>query len=186
MEVFQVMVAAQMAYQRYSTGKAACRTMHAEVLYCLSAMKSISNVFATFGLDGSQRELLIVVINPHKTIVDEIQRSIDGKEVSDIERSLSTGYDEARIKEVYKISDTELHAGPLLDAVLSRMASKSFLNSDVYGTVFYSAANVVLTVLLVLPKLSERFIADLSQDVIDNLNALPMYLDGVNRPGTEL
>uniref|UniRef100_A0A7S0BN12 EKC/KEOPS complex subunit CGI121 n=1 Tax=Rhodosorus marinus TaxID=101924 RepID=A0A7S0BN12_9RHOD len=127
MEVFQVMVAAQMAYQRYSTGKAACRTMHAEVLYCLSAMKSISNVFATFGLDGSQRELLIVVINPHKTIVDEIQRSIDGKEVSDIERSLSTGYDEARIKEVYKISDTELHAGPLLDAVLSRMASKSFL-----------------------------------------------------------
>jgi len=59
-------------------------------------------------------------------------------------------------------------------------------NSDVYGTVFYSAANVVLTVLLVLPKLSERFIADLSQDVIDNLNALPMYLDGVNRPGTEL
>jgi len=132
MEVFQVMVAAQMAYQRYSTGKAACRTMHAEVLYCLSAMKSISNVFATFGLDGSQRELLIVVINPHKTIVDEIQRSIDGKEVwmrpsfpsstqtaaqvrpkayrssiekqvSDIERSLSTGYDEARIKEVYKV-----------------------------------------------------------------------------------
>uniref|UniRef100_A0A7S2ZM85 EKC/KEOPS complex subunit cgi121 n=1 Tax=Rhodosorus marinus TaxID=101924 RepID=A0A7S2ZM85_9RHOD len=80
-DVFQVMVAAQMAYQRYTTGKAACRTMHAEVLYSLSAMKSISNVFATFGLDGNQRELLIVVINPQKTNIEKIQSSIDGKEV---------------------------------------------------------------------------------------------------------
>uniref|UniRef100_A0A7S2ZP78 EKC/KEOPS complex subunit CGI121 n=2 Tax=Rhodosorus marinus TaxID=101924 RepID=A0A7S2ZP78_9RHOD len=126
-DVFQVMVAAQMAYQRYTTGKAACRTMHAEVLYSLSAMKSISNVFATFGLDGNQRELLIVVINPQKTNIEKIQSSIDGKEVSDIERSLRTGYDEARIKEIYKISDTELQVGSILDAALSRMASKSFL-----------------------------------------------------------
>jgi len=80
-DVFQVMVAVQMAHHASLTGKLSTKTVHSEVLYNLSAMRSISTAFKTFGFDENLKQMLIICLGAQRTTLDKIREHVKGSEV---------------------------------------------------------------------------------------------------------
>ncbi|CAH1783607.1 unnamed protein product, partial [Owenia fusiformis] len=124
----QLLSAANIAVHLHSCNKKITRNVHSEVLYSLSPTKQITNSFKTFGIQDNDSELVAVVIHERDVDIDGILAPIDGTRI-DIDE-ISNYTNETSIKKTYKVTEPELHIGTLLDAVLTRMATKNIISFD--------------------------------------------------------
>nr|XP_015812006.2 EKC/KEOPS complex subunit TPRKB isoform X1 [Nothobranchius furzeri] len=124
---FQVLVAANKAVHLQTTGKMKTKTLNAEIIFNLSPTNNISEAFKRFGISDGDHSILVVVVHKSDEVqfVSDISAMVDGQQlpVDDVS-SLS---DFNKIKKLFKITPQEEKCGPLLDAVVCRMAIKDVL-----------------------------------------------------------
>mmetsp|Transcript_5309 Transcript_5309/g.10897 ORF Transcript_5309/g.10897 Transcript_5309/m.10897 type:complete len:176 (-) Transcript_5309:102-629(-) len=120
--LFTVRVASFVAVSRVESGSLISKSVHHEVLYYLSAVRNVGRGLQLVGARDETRDVLIVAVNAEDEFIQDLRRFIDGMEVGSIESGLEDIADEARIRALYKIDDSELECGTLSDAVLMRMA----------------------------------------------------------------
>ncbi|XP_071784131.1 EKC/KEOPS complex subunit Tprkb-like [Asterias amurensis] len=124
---FQLMVAANKALHIKKNGlKMSTRNVNTEVLFNLSPTRNISASFKRFGLSKEDSGLVVVTLEDDAgEKVNAVERLVQGDIVPLDE--LSNFNDYSLIKQVYKVDEEELGVCSLLDAVVSRMATKDAL-----------------------------------------------------------
>lgn len=118
LDPFQVAVAANKAIVAENL---TTKTIFTEILFNLSISKNITASLKTFGIDESDKNILVVFINK----CDEVPETVDfinGEEVNVSEICELTNID--LMKKTYKISEEEFKNNDLLDSVVSRIATK--------------------------------------------------------------
>ncbi|CAG9831797.1 unnamed protein product [Diabrotica balteata] len=117
---FQVVAAVNKAF----TSEILNRNCYVEVLYCLGNSKNNSSNLVTFGFTDNCTSGLVVTVSKGDND-EEIYKHIEGDEVP-LDR-LSEFTDKELIRKTYKIGDKESGVTPMLDSVVSRIATKDFL-----------------------------------------------------------
>jgi EKC/KEOPS complex subunit CGI121/TPRKB len=126
LETFQVLVAANKAVHEAAKGSTKTKTVHSEIIFNLSPSNNISESFKKFGISDDSKEVLIAVVGEKDAYsLREACKHVKGKQVH--LDSLTDLADLSQVKAVYKISDDELVVSSLLDAVVSRLATKDAL-----------------------------------------------------------
>ncbi|KAL3852707.1 hypothetical protein ACJMK2_016325 [Sinanodonta woodiana] len=123
LDKFQVIVAATRAIHNQRHKRMTTKTIHSEILFCLSPSKNISDSYRKFGLGDEDKCMLVVIVDDQdNSKLNAIQALIKGRQLplSDLQAKA----DPSAIKTIYKIHDEELEVCPLLDAVVTRISSK--------------------------------------------------------------
>ncbi|VEN50877.1 unnamed protein product [Callosobruchus maculatus] len=119
---FQIVVAANKAF---TSEKRTTKTVFTEILFNLSISKNITNSLKTFGIDDSDNNIIVVLVNERGKDNKHVCSDIQGEELELV--LLKNFSDVNAIRKVYKIEDKEFFNVPLLDSVVSRIAVKDFL-----------------------------------------------------------
>ncbi|XP_014678678.1 PREDICTED: EKC/KEOPS complex subunit Tprkb-like [Priapulus caudatus] len=119
----QVLAATVKAVHAQKNGRLRTRNVNSEIVYNMSASRSIMDSFSKFGIQDDDEAIVVVTLGDSCA---QIETLINGTAVP--LSGISEFTDTDRIKKVYKIKDAELSAGSLLDAVVSRIASKEFVS----------------------------------------------------------
>ncbi|CAH1972992.1 unnamed protein product [Acanthoscelides obtectus] len=119
---FQIVVAANKAL---ISEKRTTKSVFTEILFNLSISKNITNSLKTFGIEDSDKHILVVIVNEKGEDNSKICSEIHGEELELMQ--LKNFSDVKAIQKVYKIHEDELSNVPLLDSVVSRIAVKDFL-----------------------------------------------------------
>ncbi|CAD5119245.1 DgyrCDS7877 [Dimorphilus gyrociliatus] len=124
---FQVLLAANKALSNYLGKTMYTKSLHSEIIFSLSASRSITESFKNFGVENDANSILIVEISEKdKSSIDEICSRVRGDPVK--VDSIGTFTNIPVIKQLYKIDESELAHSNLNDVVYSRMAAKEFVN----------------------------------------------------------
>ncbi|CAG9863897.1 unnamed protein product [Phyllotreta striolata] len=124
LDPFQIAVAANKALLNE---KLTTKTVYTEILFNLSPTKNISKSLQTFGIDEKDDALLVVTLcKDTENEEADFLKQIDAVEAP-IEK-LSDYTDINLIKKIYKINDKESSVTPILDSIVSRIATKDFLS----------------------------------------------------------
>lgn len=127
LDPFQVVVATNKAVLSHMRNKMNTRTVFSEILFNLSITKNISQSLVKFGIEDSEKNMLVCLLTKETDgSVDHVMSQIKGEQ-RPIEE-LATLRDENLIKETYKIRDCELQVSCLLDSVVSRIATKDIVS----------------------------------------------------------
>ena len=122
----QVLTAATKAIHANKVNRKITRTLHSEVLYCLSGSKNITESFKRFGLEDKDNTVLIVVI----TEKDQSGSCFDETQVKGTQvpvNIVGQFTDQELVKKTYKIKSEELKCYSILDCIISRISSKDIL-----------------------------------------------------------
>ncbi|XP_044759840.1 EKC/KEOPS complex subunit Tprkb-like [Coccinella septempunctata] len=115
---FQVAVAANKAVVAENL---TTKTIFTEILFNLSISKNITASLKTFGINDTDKDLLVVSISE----LDEVKDTVDfinGDEIS--VKDINKLTDVNIVKKTYKITDEEFKNNDLLDSIISRIAIK--------------------------------------------------------------
>ncbi|KAK3585840.1 hypothetical protein CHS0354_038365 [Potamilus streckersoni] len=126
LDKFQVIVAATRAIHNQKHEKMTTKTIHSEILFCLSPSKNISDSYRNFGLGEEDKCILVVIVDDQdNSKLNALQQLIKGRQLplSDLHSTADT----SAIKKIYKIRDEELEVCSLLDAVVTRISSKEIV-----------------------------------------------------------
>lgn len=129
-DAFQAVVAANKAALGAKRDQLITKTVYTEVLFYLSMSKNISRSLAEFGINDSDRNILVILLHKpgeERAMLEEISESVEGKRTP-ISR-LREFTDVNLVKKTYKIDEAELRVSSLTDAVVSRMSCKEFMTS---------------------------------------------------------
>lgn len=121
LDPFQVVVAANKALTAESR---TTKSIYTEILFNLSISKNISKSLNTFGIQESDKCFLAIYFKEEDG--QQLNSEIEGEEVPICE--LKYFNDIASIKKYYKINDLEEKMIPLVDSIVSRIATKDFLS----------------------------------------------------------
>ena len=96
--------------------------------YDLFIFTQISQCFKRIGAADSDTDVILLEIchQDDKSALDELKSRVSGTEVEISQ--LPSMRNEEEIKKLYKVTEEELEIGTLTDAVVSRMATKSFVS----------------------------------------------------------
>ncbi|XP_064607240.1 EKC/KEOPS complex subunit TPRKB-like [Liolophura sinensis] len=126
LDEFQILVAANQAINLHVLNKMVTKSLHSEILYRLSPSKNISDSFKKFGTGENDKAVCVVIVNDkNKSTLDLILNISQGK-LTDLEK-LANLTDMDKVKKIYKLTDEELSQSPMLDAIVSRIASKDIV-----------------------------------------------------------
>lgn len=125
LDPLQIVIAANKAL---ITDKLKTRSLYTELLFNLSISKNISQSLQKFGIDDQETNLIVVVLKKINYDFNEnlIFNQIEGEEV-DL-KELNMYSDLALITRAYKVSNVESKKVPLLDSVISRIATKDIIS----------------------------------------------------------
>lgn len=129
-DAFQTVVAANKAALSAKRNQLITKTMYTEVLFYLSVSKNISRSLTEFGINNSDRNILVILIHKlgeERAMLKEILESVEGKKIP-IPR-LQEFTDVNLVKKTYKIDEDELRVSSLTDAIISRISCKEFMTS---------------------------------------------------------
>lgn len=121
LDSFQIIIAANKAL---ASEKMTTKSIYTEILFNLSITKNISKSLISFSVQEYDECFLAVYFNEesgealHKQITGNEAPLSDLKDLNDV----------TAIKKYYKISDIEAKTIPLLDSIVSRIATKDFLS----------------------------------------------------------
>lgn len=120
LDPFQIIIA---AIKSITSEKQTTKSIYTEILFNLSITKNITKSLSTFGIQDDDECFLLAYLNEDDGI--KWHKEIEGDKVPMSElKGLS---DINLIKTYYKISDSEANVIPLIDSVVSRIATKDFL-----------------------------------------------------------
>lgn len=123
LDPFQIAVAANKAAIAQKQGMMVTRTVYAELLFNLSLSKNITQSLNKFGVERDQNMLVCFLITPEVDVCEEILPQIEGERCSFQELPTLTSIKD--VKQVYKLNELKDH---LLDVVVSKMVTKSFVS----------------------------------------------------------
>lgn len=129
LDLFQVSVAANKALQSDSHKKLNTKSLYTEVLFNLSITRNISQSLVKFGIDDKCSEILILTIGEEeqaKTSLRSALSKVDGTQI-DIDE-LRSLVDITSVRKLYKINENESNVSTLLDLLVSKIATKDFVN----------------------------------------------------------
>lgn len=104
----------------------ATKNLYTEIVYNFSDTRSISKALDLFGISDSSKHVLVIIPNPSAHDLHTIQSAIQGTYLSDVSQNLAQLSDHHKICDIYAISQKELNASTLTNAVLTRMACRDF------------------------------------------------------------
>lgn len=122
---FQIVIAANKALIAV---KLTTKSTYTELLFNLSISKNITQSLQKFGANDKESSVIVVVMKRQEednTDEEDIFEKVLGEE--DDLSNLNQYTDVTAIRKAYKISDIEYKRIPLLDSVISRIASKDLL-----------------------------------------------------------
>lgn len=122
---FQVAVAANRAVLALKQNCMVTRTVYAEILFNLSLSKNISQSLSKFGIEKDQELLVCFLVTPDSDHSVDILPQIEG-DLCPISE-LSSFTQEQDVKQAYKLNNYKCKDS-LLDVVVSRMVTKSFVS----------------------------------------------------------
>ena len=108
------------------------RSVHLELIYCLSGSKSISDAMRSFGIGDASTSLLVAQFEGAEATLAPIEAIIEGERIplselaSQDSRSAAGSSKAQRIAQHFKITDDELSVSSLEDAVVTRIATKEY------------------------------------------------------------
>ena len=108
------------------------RSVHLELIYCLSASKSISDAMRSFGIGDASTSLLVAQFEGAEATLAPIEAIIEGERIplgelaSQDSRSAAGSSKAQRIAQHFKITADELSVSSLEDAVVTRIATKEY------------------------------------------------------------
>lgn len=124
-----VRAAGGMAWQQHtsSTQELKSRTLHSELVFCLSGSKHIGRSLATFGIKDDTKNLLVAMFDASTEDIDTLKKCIHGRMVTEedaIRQELLSICDEQAVRKAYKVSEEELEVGSMTEAILCRIAAR--------------------------------------------------------------
>lgn len=125
LDPLQVAVAANAAVVAQLRGTMLTRTVYGEILYNLSITKNISQSLSKFGINKGRDLLLCFLVRPDRDDSEDIIPQLKGDLCPITELSTVTNMKE--IKTAYKLNNFKSNIS-LLDIILSRMVTKSFVS----------------------------------------------------------
>jgi len=127
LDPLQLLVAINKAVHNEKHSKMMTKTIYTEIIYQLSPSKNITDSLSKFGISNSDESVIAVVIDDSdQTQAESIFRLVQGTR-SDLSQLQDVSNMEL-IKKIYKVKDSELEIGSLLEAVLGRIATKDFIS----------------------------------------------------------
>lgn len=123
---FQIEVAAEKAVMNEVYGTMVTKSVNTEILFNLSLSKKITQALTKFGVENTDSEVLVCVINESIENTEGILSHFDGEQLP-IDQ-LNTLSQESLIKKEYKISGIENSVATMLQSVVSRIAAKDFIS----------------------------------------------------------
>lgn len=124
---FQVVVAANKAALSYLAGNMVTKSIYTELLFNLSISKNISQSLMKFGIHESDEDILVATIDKGDELkISQVISLVDGNiaPLAELQSLCNTKV----ICKSYKINDTEMKTGCLLDSVVSRIATSDFVS----------------------------------------------------------
>ncbi|CAN8005087.1 unnamed protein product [Ixodes hexagonus] len=122
-DLFQVQCAVQKALVNRRHGTMKTRSILSEILYQLAPTKNISDSLKQFGAHDTDTAVIVVLVDDsedkHRT---KLLESLRGERVA-LDK-LSELSDPQALRKLFRVTDKELTVGSLLDAVITRMATK--------------------------------------------------------------
>ena len=103
-------------------------TLHSELVYILSGSRNVTDSLRRFGISAATTKLLICAFDADAAKLNEMRRLVQGTlvDISGLESpSHVTPATLQQLKKHYKITDVELTASSLTDAIVTRIATKS-------------------------------------------------------------
>lgn len=128
-DVLQVSVAANKALLSDSQKKLNTKSLYTEILFNLSITRNISQSLVKFGIDDKCSEILIVTVGeegPAKIALQAVLSKVEGSLVNIDE--LKNLVDITSVQKLYKINENESNVSTLLDLIVSKIATKDFVN----------------------------------------------------------
>ncbi|XP_029175999.1 EKC/KEOPS complex subunit TPRKB-like [Nylanderia fulva] len=127
-DAFQAVVAVNKAALNAKQNRLITKTMYTEILFYLSTSKKISHALTEFGINDSDKNILVILIHElheEQSTLEEVLGSIEGERapVSRIQEFADTNL----IMKTYKINKDELRVSSLLNAIVSRISCKEFM-----------------------------------------------------------
>lgn len=120
---FQIVIAANKAVLFKKAGKLATKSLNTELLYNLSISRNITDSLKTFGIDDKDDHIVIVIFQENGENKFERMKNHFTGEICDAEEIFKLS-NAKLIRDIYKITDTELEVSDLSDSVVSRIATK--------------------------------------------------------------
>lgn len=127
-DAFQAVVAANKVVLNAKQNRLITKTIYTEILFYLSMSKKISRALTEFGINDSDKNILVILIHKpgeEQSILEEILGSIKGERVP-ISR-IQEFADVNLVKQTYKIENDELRVSSLINAIVSRISCKDFM-----------------------------------------------------------
>ncbi|TMW57254.1 hypothetical protein Poli38472_003179 [Pythium oligandrum] len=123
---FQIHTAAARAFLCDQTNKLTTKTLHAELVFNLSGTRNVAESFRRFGISESCDQVILCVIDANEATLEAVSQVVQGTltPLPELGNHLEPS-DITLIKKYYKIQDLELSSSSLLDAITSRIATKS-------------------------------------------------------------
>lgn len=124
-DILQVLIAINKVFHSETYHLMKTKSIYSEILYSLSPSKNITNSLKTFGINESDTEILVVILNDENDEkLQKIIKEVQGTQV-DI-NFLHQMKDESLIIKTYGIKDAELNVGSILDSIVTRISVKDY------------------------------------------------------------
>lgn len=127
-DAFQAVVAANKVALNAKQNRLITKTVYTEILFYLSMSKKISRALTEFGIDDSDKNILVILVHKldeEQSMLEEVLGSIKGERVP-ISR-IQEFADVNLVMKTYKIEKDELRVSRLINAIVSRISCKDFM-----------------------------------------------------------
>jgi EKC/KEOPS complex subunit CGI121/TPRKB len=125
-DLFQIHAAAARALLCDQAGKLTTKTLHSELVFNLSGTRNVAESFRRFGISDKSDKIVLCVFDANESQLADASEIVHG--TSMVLKEIGThleAQDLALIRKYYKIPEAELKTSSLIDAIASRIATKS-------------------------------------------------------------
>ncbi|GJQ13938.1 hypothetical protein GpartN1_g5729.t1 [Galdieria partita] len=131
LDAFQFLIAAQIATLNARRGKLVTHDVFSEIVFSLSARKNVREAFSTFGFQSSSKNAVVVLVNPDPNTKESVLKRISCAEMLETNEDMVKYCNIQDLMQLYQIEQQELLESTLLDAVITRIATKIVNNSHI-------------------------------------------------------
>lgn len=126
-DIFQLYTAVARTLVCESNGNLTTKNLHTELIFNLSGTRNVRDSLRDFGIKTDSQSVLLCVFDTDENNLGAIEKMVDGECVSLSDIQPQDGADVNVVKNHYRVSENELCHCSLVDAIVSRIATKSWV-----------------------------------------------------------
>nr|CCA19895.1 conserved hypothetical protein [Albugo laibachii Nc14] len=128
LDIFQVYTAVARTLACEISGRLTTSNLHAELIFNLSGTRNVRDSLRDFGIKENSQWVLLCVFDANEDKLMAIEKLVDGECVSFSNRHAHhDAINDKVVANHYRVSENELRHCSLLDAVVSKIATKSWV-----------------------------------------------------------